>query len=112
MNSFSSPRKINYSHAVLIAGLMLSLAAIMFRPAGADAGLPAKVNVFSSWDEEDGSSVPVDSVGELTREYDVRLKSGKKIKATMTGIRISELLAKVDAKLDNVQFVKVRYGTN
>lgn len=113
MNASSSTRKFNYPHAVLVAGLVLSLLAVMFRPAGADAGTPRTVDVFSAWDEDVPSSVEIDStLPTVTRKYDVILKGKtKSTEVELTGIKLSELLAKVDAKTDNVQFVKIRYGT-
>lgn len=111
MNSSTSPRKINYSHAVIVTGLVLSLLVIMFRPAGAEATKPASVDVFDSWDG-DASSVRLDSVGETTRKYDV-IFNGKKTskEVELTGVPLRALLEKVGVKVDETPFVKVRYGT-
>lgn len=110
-NTASSPRKINYSHALLVTGLVLSLLVIMFRPAGADATLPTKIDVFDAWDSDTPSSVPLDGVGKATRDFDVILK-GKTTptKVSLTGWPIDKVLENGAANLDGVQFVKVRYA--
>lgn len=113
MNVSSSTRKLNYPHVLLVVGIVLALAVVMFRPAGAVATLPGSVDVFSAWDEETPSSVRLDGIPQTTREYDVILKGRKKTtKVELTGIRLSEFLEKVGVKTDNVQFVKIRYGTD
>ncbi|MGH2959769.1 MAG: hypothetical protein ACRDKE_09200, partial [Solirubrobacterales bacterium] len=115
MNRQSSPRQLNYSHALLIAGLLLSLFVVMFRPAGAEAVLPVGVDVFKTSDTE-GSREKID-VNDLKpqtitdRPYNVRL-NGKSSDTTvkLTGIPLLEFLKAGKVETEGVQFVKIRFG--
>lgn len=116
MNRQRSLRQLNYSHVVLISGLVLSLLVVMFRPAGAEADLPAKIDVFdSAGGEQDGAPATVDLKGlpEINNvDYNVILR-GKKTgtKVGLSGVPLIEFLKAGGVKTDNVQFVKIRYGT-
>lgn len=116
MNRANSLRRINYPHALLIAGLLLSLFVVMFRPAGAEAVLPKYVDVFPKFDDQDTpASVKVKDQPTITAEYSIVLKKGQKpVKATLTGIPLEQFLRANDVPLDNVQFTKVRFveGSN
>ena len=116
MNRQSSPRQLNYSHVLLISGLVLSLLVVMFRPSGAEADLPAKVDVFdSAGGEQDGGSAPIDLKGlpEINNvDYNVILRGEKTgTKVGLSGVPLIEFLKAGGVKTENVQFVKIRYGT-
>ncbi len=116
MNRASSLRQLNYSHVVLISGLVLSLLVVMFRPTGAEADLPAKVDVFdSAGAEQDGAPATVDLKGlpEINNvDYNVILRGQKKgTKVGLSGVPLIEFLKAGGVNTDNVQFVKIRYGT-
>lgn len=114
MNRQSSPRQLNYSHALLIAGLLLSLLVVMFRPAGAEAVLPGGIDVFETSDT-DKSPQTVNGRDmqdqEITADYNVIL-TGKSKGTTvkLTGVPLIKYLEKIGAKTDGVQFIKIRYG--
>lgn len=114
MDSVNTPietRRFNYPHLVLIAGLVLSLLAVMFRPAGAVATLPSSVDVFPEWGADTPSSVRLDGMPTVTRDYDVVLHGKKKpARVSLTGVRLSEFLEKVGTKTDGVNFVKIRFS--
>lgn len=116
MNRQSSPRQLNYSHALLIAGLVLSLLVVMFRPSGAEADLPTSVDVFdSAGAEQDGApaSVPLKGLPEINNvDYNVILRGQKKgTKVGLSGVPLIEFLKAGGVETENVQFVKIRYGT-
>jgi hypothetical protein len=110
-NHSSSLRRINYPHMLLIAGVLLSLAVVMFRPAGAAAVLPKYVDVFPSFDDQDTpASVKIKDQPTVTADYSIVLKKGgKPVKAQLTGIPLEQFLKAGDVKLDNVQFTRVRF---
>lgn len=114
MKTLSSPRQINYSHALLIVGLVLSLFVVMFRPAGAIANLPKSVLVFDTPDGKAGT-LPLKDVGDRSNiTYNVLLHGQKDKKKSedvnLTGKSLIDILVKGGAKTENVQFVRVRYG--
>ncbi|MGK2878576.1 MAG: hypothetical protein ACSLFF_08385 [Solirubrobacterales bacterium] len=114
MTSQSSPKKLNPSHVVLIAGLVLSLFVVMFRPSGAEAVLPTSVDVFETADADEGAAtVKVGDLPEIDNvDYNVVLHGKKKATTVgLSGVPLIEFLKAGGVKTDNVQFVKVRYGT-
>jgi hypothetical protein len=118
MNRQSSPRQLNYSHALLVVGLVLSLLIVMFRPAGALADLPTSVYVYdSAGGEQDGGAVTIklaDVPGKFDNvDYSVILKNEKKAETVgLSGVPLINVLKKGDVNVEGVNFVKVRYGTD
>ncbi|MBJ7458320.1 MAG: hypothetical protein JHD02_03950 [Thermoleophilaceae bacterium] len=114
MTSPSSPKKLNPSHVVLIAGLVLSLLVVMFRPAGAEAVLPTSVDVFETSETDSApATVKVGDLPEINNvDYSVILHGKKKPTTVgLSGVPLIEFLKAGGVKTDDVQFVKVRYGT-
>jgi len=116
MNRPRSLRHLNYSHALLISGLVLSLLVVMFRPSGAEADLPTSVDVFdSAGAEQDGApaTVPLKGLPEIGNvDYNVILRGQKKgTEVGLSGVPLIEFLKAGGVKTENVQFVKIRYGT-
>lgn len=104
-----SLRRINYSHAVLIAGLVVALLAVMFRPSGAIADLPTRANVYVKYDDSDYASVDLSSLSKVTRDYDViPTNKSKSVSSSLTGVPLVDFLKSVGTDLENVGFVKVR----
>lgn len=115
MNRQISLRQLNYSHVVLIAGLVLSLLVVMFRPSGAEAVGPGTVDVFKTSDT-DTSPFTVNLGPDLNSikkvDYKVILKGQKKDSTVaLTGIPLVEVLKAGGVNTEKVQFVKIRYGT-
>ncbi|MBJ7354718.1 MAG: hypothetical protein JHC98_07825 [Thermoleophilaceae bacterium] len=118
MNRQSSPRQLNYSNALLIVGLVLSLFVVMFRPAGADAVLPKSVSVYDTPDAEQGGSSGSLKLSDVPTRSNITYKilpqgqkdKKKAVEVGLTGKSLIEILAKGGVKTENVQFVRVRYG--
>lgn len=117
MNRQSSLRNLNYSHALLVFGLVLTLFVVMFRPAGAEADLPTSVDVFDTpGAEQDGGSATV-RLSDLPKinnvDYSVILTNQKKAtKVGLSGVPLVEVLKAGGVNVEGVNFVKVRYGTD
>jgi hypothetical protein len=109
MNRTRSLRTFNPSHAVLIAGLVLSLLAVMFRPAGAGASLPQSVDVFKEYDAKTPGTAKLKDQKTVDQPYKVIYKNGKKPQSvTLTGIPLPQLFT--EGALDGVQFVTIQFG--
>jgi hypothetical protein len=113
MHSERSLKNINFSHALLITGLFVTLFAVMFRPAGAEATGPSTVDVYKSFDEDVPSSVAKNEVDSFEGEYNVILKGQTKSKpVTLKGVTLVDYLKSVGAKTEGVQFAIISFSDN
>lgn len=105
--------RINPQHAILFAGVLVALFAVMFRPTGAVADLPSRAIVFDSWNGDATKTVQLGDLSQITREYDViPTGKGKPVASKLTGVPLVELLKKAGADLENVGFARVRLNTD
>jgi hypothetical protein len=106
-----SLRQVNYSHVLLICGMVLSLMIVMFRPSGAEAVLPSSVEVYDSF-EADGApaTVKVNDLPQIKNvDYNVIFHGQTKgTKVGLTGVPLAEFLKSGGVDTTNLQFVKIR----
>lgn len=107
-------RSYNPAHVFLVAGLVASLLLVMFRPGGADASLPSQALVFEKYDATTPATVNVKDIKPVENvKYQV-IPRGKTapVEATFSGTPLIEYLKKANVALENVNFVRVRLGSN
>src|SRR6186997_1645024 len=88
-------RRTNPSNAILVFGLIFALFAVMFRPSGAEAVLPAEALVFEKYDSTTGATIKYDSLADkkITADYDIKFNGQKtSTKSSLTGIPLVEFL--------------------
>ncbi len=103
------------SNTLVVAGLILTVLLVMFRPTAVIAELPAEALVYVDSDESQSYNVKLVQTP-IQRDYDIVLK-GKKTpeKISLTGIAVVDLLSAVGSdKLDpsKVPYLKVRLGNS
>jgi hypothetical protein len=106
-------RKSNRAGRELLTALAIALLLGLVQSHTAHAALPRTVNVFPS-SSTDGtpSKVKLAGLAKLQADYNVLLRGKKKGAAiSLTGVPLLDLLKAGGANTENVQFVKIRYGT-
>lgn len=97
---------------IIAAGLLLTVLVLMFRPASAEALLPSSVWVFpQSQSTGDTKKVPLNSLPQVTREYDVLMKGDEEpTRLSFTGVPLVEFLkSRGDVDPAKVPFLKIRF---
>lgn len=106
-------RNSNRAGRGVLTALAIAFLVGLVQSQAAHAALPRTVNVFPSA-STDGTPSEVELAGlaKLQADYNVLLRGKKKGAAiSLTGVPLLDLLKAGGASTENVQFVKIRYGT-
>jgi hypothetical protein len=90
----------------------LTVLLVLVASTNAWAKLPNMVDVFQDASQKAPLTVKLADLPVLTDEYNVRLQGKtKSVAVSFTGVPLIDLLRAAGANIENVNFVKVRYGT-
>lgn len=113
MNQLTRRRGRNRALGQLVTCAMVALLIALMNTSSARAKLPSNVDVFPNYRFDNApASVKLADLPVIRDEYNVLLRGKKKgTSITLTGVPLLDLLKFAEADTENVQFVKVRYGT-